>query len=96
MSDLNNPNEPQPPKIEFPCEDYPIKVMGDAGKEFHEFAVEVMERHAPGLDQTRITVRDSRNGRYQSITFFITATGIDQLESLHNELRSNSKTKMVL
>lgn len=97
MSDLIKSNDQQqPPKIEFPCADYPIKVMGDSGSQFHQFAVEVMTRHAPGLDQSRITVRDSRNGRYQSITFFITATGIDQLESLHTELRANTMTKMVL
>ncbi|MYM63236.1 YbeD family protein [Pseudomaricurvus sp. HS19] len=86
----------EPPKIEFPCEDYPIKVMGDSGPEFHQFAIEVMERHAPGLDQARITIKDSRNGRFQSITFMITATGIDQLQALHQELIASPMTKMVL
>ena len=27
-------SETQPPKIEFPCERYPIKVIGDAGEGF--------------------------------------------------------------
>lgn len=96
MTDPKTHSGQEPPKIEFPCEDYPVKVMGEAGVEYHEFAVEIMERHAPGLDRTRITVRDSRNGTFQSITFFITATGIDQLQALHEELKSSSKTKMVL
>lgn len=86
----------QPPKIEFPCPDYPVKVMGAAGDEFHEFVLEVMERHAPGLDQTRITVRDSRNGSFQSITLFITATGVEQLQALHQELIASPMTKIVL
>ena len=85
-----------PPKIEFPCEGYPVKVMGDSSPEMHRFAVQVMQRHDPGLDQTRITVSDSRNGRFQSITFFITATGVDQLQSLHEELRASSMIKLVL
>ena len=94
MTDQNQPQDP--PKIEFPCEDYPIKVMGDSGAEFHAFTLSVFERHAPGFDETRITIKDSRNGRFQSITIFITATGIDQLEAIHQDLKSNRQTKMVL
>lgn len=104
MSDLINgsgqkvvgSSEQEPPKIEFPCKDYPVKVMGDSGSGFHAFALEVMERHAPGLDQSRISVKGSRNGRFQSITFLITATGLDQLQALHQELSASPMTKMVL
>lgn len=96
MTMTNIPADQQPPKIEFPCPDYPVKVMGDSGQNFHRFAIEVMERHAPGLDQTRITINESRGGRFQSITFFITATGVEQLQALHEELRANSMTKIVL
>lgn len=92
----NTTGQQEPPKIEFPCEDYPVKIMGDAGSEFYDFALEVMQRHAPGFDHKRITVKDSRNGRFQSITVFITATGVDQLEALHQELRASAMTKMVL
>jgi len=86
----------QPPKIEFPCADYPIKVMGQANQQFEDFVLEVMERHAPGYDRQRVSKRPSRNGTFVSITVFITATGIDQLEALHQELRSSSWVKMVL
>ncbi len=96
MTNSNTGSGQEPPKIEFPCEDYPVKVMGDSGAEFHEFVLEVMERHAPGIDQARISVKDSRNGRFQSITLFITATGIDQLQALHQELIESPMTKMVL
>lgn len=96
MSDKPGQPPQEAPRIEFPCENYPVKVMGESGVEFHQFAVEVMEKHAPGLDQTQITVKDSRNGRFQSITFMITATGVDQLQALHTDLRQNPKTKMVL
>lgn len=87
---------PDAPKIEFPCEDYPIKVLGDAGDELHQLVIEVMERHAPGFDQTRIKVKDSRNGTYQSLTVWITATGEQQLKTIHQELVASSVTKMVL
>ncbi len=88
--------EQQPPKIEFPCPNYPIKVLGDAGAELHALVMEVMERHAPGFDQTRITINESSKGRFQSITVWITATGESQLHSIHMELRANRITKMVI
>ncbi len=84
------------PKIEFPCADYPIKSMGAAGTEFYQLVVEIMERHAPGFDQTAITVRESSKGSFQSITVFITATGVAQLESIHQDLKASSLTKIVL
>lgn len=88
--------EPQPPKIEFPCEDYPIKVLGDAGHELHRVVIEVMTRHAPGFDQTRVTVAQSSKGRFQSITVWITATGESQLSAINSELRAHKATKMVM
>lgn len=89
-------SEQQPPKIEFPCPDYPVKVLGDAGQELHTLVIEVMERHAPGFDQTRITISESSKGRYQSLTVWITATGEHQLRAINDELRANKITKMVM
>ncbi|MEX1032269.1 MAG: DUF493 domain-containing protein [Cellvibrionaceae bacterium] len=89
-------SNPTPPRIEFPCDDYPIKIMGDAKDELHTLVATVIERHAPGFDQTRISVRDSRNGRYQSITVFITATGEPQLKAIFDDLKQSKAVKMVL
>jgi len=58
--------------------------------------VEVMETHAPGFDQTKITVRDSRNGTFQAITVTITATGVNQLQALFDDLKVSPLVKMVL
>ncbi|MES2824141.1 MAG: DUF493 domain-containing protein [Pseudomonadota bacterium] len=88
--------EQQPPKIEFPCENYPIKVLGDADQEMHTYVLEIMERHAPGFDQTRITIAESSKGRFQSLTVWITATSEPQLFSINEDLRRNKKIKMVM
>ena len=85
-----------PPKIQFPCENYPIKVLGESGLELHSYVIEIMERHAPGFDQTRITINESSKGRFQSLTVWITATGIDQLSAIHDDLRLNRMIKMVM
>lgn len=89
--------DPQvPPKIEFPCEDYPVKVVRDSDDQVHEFVLEVMRRHAPDLDEERITLRESRNGRFTSVTFFIVATGEPQLQALFEELKAHPSVHMVL
>jgi putative lipoic acid-binding regulatory protein len=95
MTDAQTPAT-EAPKIEFPCENYPIKVLGDAGPELHSLVIDVMERHAPGFDQARITVNQSSRGRFQSVTVWITATGEPQLRAIHEELRIHRSIKMVM
>lgn len=88
--------EVQAPKIEFPCLNYPIKVIGDAGEGFAELVVEVIQRHAPDLDATTLVLRDSRNGRFLSVQLLITATGVEQLQAIHVDLRATGRVHMVL
>jgi uncharacterized protein len=89
-------SEPQAPKIEFPCDNYLIKVLGVADDEMRTYVLDVMERHAPGFDQTRITIAESSKGRFHSLTIWITATGESQLRAINDDLRSNKKIKMVM
>lgn len=86
-------SEQEPPRIEFPC-DYPIRVMGDAAADFKDYVVEVMRRHAGDVRQ--VSVRESRGGRYLSVTVTITATGVEQLQAIHVELRDSGRVHMVL
>ncbi|WP_299776161.1 DUF493 domain-containing protein [uncultured Pseudoteredinibacter sp.] len=89
-------SQPDAPKIEFPCENYPIKVMGDAGDELHALVMRVFNEHAPGFDPEKIRLKDSSKGSFQSLTVLITATGVEQLEALHKDLQSSPLVKMVL
>jgi len=86
----------EPPKIEFPCADYPIKSMGEATAGYREAVLNVMQLHAPGFDINRVSVRDSRNGTFRSVTVFITATGVSQLQAIFDDLKKLPETKMVL
>ncbi|MEH6639266.1 MAG: DUF493 domain-containing protein [Porticoccaceae bacterium] len=88
-------NDSDPPRIEFPC-DYPIKVLGDSGESFRSHVISVFELHAPGFDETRITMRDSSGGKFQALTITITATGEPQLQALFEDLKGSSLVKMVL
>lgn len=89
-------NNPEQAKIEFPCERYPVKVIGDAGDGFKELVIGVIRRHAPDLDETTLVVRDSRNGRFLSLQILITATGVDQLQAINTDLRATGRVHMVL
>jgi len=89
-------SEQDPPKIEFPCLDYPVKIIGDACDHFIETVAMVVEQHAPGYDRAKMNVKHSGKGNYTSITVHITATGVDQLESLHLALKRTGIVRMVL
>ncbi len=86
----------EPPKIEFPCENYPIKVVCIASDAVKSLVLSVTEHYAPGFDRSRIKVTTSREGRFQSITLHITATGADQLKDYHQALIAHDEIKMVL
>ena len=97
MSD-NKPLTAQqpPPKIEFPCPDYPIKIMGVSGEQLHNHVVNTIKRYAPDFDAKKITINHSRQGTFQSITVLITATGEQQLRDLNDALRTSELVKIVI
>ncbi len=92
----DNQDDISAPKIDFPCERYPIKVIGDAGEGFREVVIDVIQRHAPDFDETTVVTRDSRNGRFLSLQVLITATGVEQLQAIHVDLRATGRVHMVL
>ena len=53
-------------------------------------------RHAPGLDRGTLVLRDSRNGRFQTVQLLITATSVEQLQTIHVDLRATGRVHMVL
>ena len=84
------------PKIEFPCADYPIKIVGDAGEGFRELVIEIIQRHAPDFDPATTQERASSQGRFVSVQVRITATDTEQLQAIHVDLRATGRVHMVL
>jgi uncharacterized protein len=83
-------------KIEFPCENYVIRVMGEASDSFRLHVVEVFERHAPEFQRSSLVIKPSRNGRYESLNVAITAQGVDQLQLIFTDLKKHPAVQMVL
>ena len=86
----------EPPKIEFPCENYPIKILGESGIELHSLVHAVISRHAFGYDHEKTRVNTTAKGNFQSVTVFITAQGIEQLQAIHDEFKLHKIVRMVM
>lgn len=79
--------------LEFPCS-FTYKVMGKAQPELVDLVLEVINRHAPGDYAPK--VKPSAKGTYHSVSITITATHIEQVESLYKELGDIDIVRMVL
>lgn len=79
--------------LEFPCT-FAYKVMGYNKPELPDLVVEVIQHHAPG-DYTP-TVKPSGKGTYSAVSVTITATSIEQVETLYKELGDIEIVRLVL
>lgn len=86
----------RPTDIEFPCEGYPIKVIGDAADGFLEQVLERLDALNIRYDEAAIRQADSRAGRFLSFTIPITAESEAQLSDLNTRLRELDFVRMVL
>jgi putative lipoic acid-binding regulatory protein len=82
-------------KIEFPCQDYPIKVIGDTGVGFKDTVIEILAKYAK-IDISTLAERQSSNGKYTTVQLHIVATGEDQLRDINSALRATGTVHMVL
>lgn len=81
--------------LEFPC-DFPLKVMGATRDGFAQAVVEVVLKHAPDFDATRVEMRPSKAGNYLSVTCVVRATSKPQIDAIYRELTAHPWVKIVL
>jgi len=84
------------PKIEFPCEQYPIKIIGDHCENYVQTVLEVVCAHAPEFEPASADQQLSSNGRFCSVRVCITAQSAEHLKRLNDALRQTGKVRMVL
>ncbi|MDR0278351.1 MAG: DUF493 domain-containing protein [Paucimonas sp.] len=83
------------PKIEFPCPDYAIKVIGDTVVNFKDTVVEILSKYAK-VDMKTLAERQSSTGKYTTVQLHIEATSEDQLRDINSALRATGFVHMVL
>jgi len=95
MSDLPGAAPESESPLVFPT-DFPIKVMGLNALDFEPQMVAIVRRHAPDLDDTLVEVRQSRGGKYLSITVTVRAQSRAQLDAIYRELTAHPLVKVAL
>ena len=91
----HNPDPRRDSLIEYPCL-FPIKVMGLTQPGFAQAVVNIVRQHAPDYDASTIELRNSKEGKYLSLTCVIRATSREQLDALYRDLCDHPMVKMVL
>ncbi|MCW4242579.1 MAG: DUF493 domain-containing protein [Candidatus Thiodiazotropha taylori] len=81
--------------LKFPC-DFPIKVMGKAEPGFEAMVVELISRHAPGINETAVNSRSSKGGKWVSVTVTLRAESKAQLDAIYLDLSAHEKVVMAL
>mgnify|MGYP005839888015 CR=1 FL=1 len=81
--------------LEFPCH-YPVKALTHAGESATEQVLNAVADAGMQPARERVTIRPSRNGRFQSITMEIHARSRDELENVYARLRQLDVVVMTL
>jgi len=81
--------------LEFPC-DFPIKVIGKAGRDIDTVVFSLVRVHAPDLGEGAIRGRVSRNGNYHAVTVTIRAVSRAQIDEVYRTLTAHEDILMVL
>ena len=87
---------PDAPKIEFPCDNYVIKVVAMDETDIQATVTERVRAHAPEFDESTIKKNVSSKGRFVSFSLRIRAQSETQLAGLHEDLMAVEAIKMVM
>jgi putative lipoic acid-binding regulatory protein len=81
--------------LDFPC-DFSIKAMGRAEPGFDALVAEIVRRHAPDLHEGSVRTRNSRGGKWVSVTVTLRAQSKHQLDAIYLDLTAHEKVVMAL
>ena len=81
--------------LTFPCS-FPIKAMGRNRENFDALVVGLIRKHSPDIREGAISARESKGGRFISITVTIEAQSREQLDSIYMDLCAEESILMAL
>lgn len=82
-------------KLEFPCR-YPVKAMTRSRERAVGRVVDAVSGSGVEPERASVTVRPSRNGRFQSVTVVVRADSRGQLENAYQRLQALDVVVMTL
>lgn len=71
--------------FEFPCQ-FPIKAMGKNIPNIEAIVVEIVRRHVSDLSEEAVKTRESKGGKYISVTVMVEAQSKVQLDAVYMDL----------
>lgn len=71
--------------IEFPCH-INVRVMGNNLPEFREQVIAIAKKHDANFDPEKISSKNSRTGKYISLTFSIYSENKPCLDAVYQDL----------
>lgn len=95
MPHIEMTKTPEQSALEFPC-DFPIKAMGHAGPQLVTTILQIVQRHAPQLNDQAVRTRPSSNGKYISVTVTVRAESRAQLDAIYMDLTACEQVLMAL
>jgi uncharacterized protein len=88
--------EAEAPRITFPCEQYPIKVVAKAAADLRPRIDAVFVRQFGEFAPERVVERNSAQQNFVAYTYLMDVNDAAQLGTLHVELMKESGVVMVL
>ncbi len=71
--------------FEFPCQ-FPVKAMGKNIPNIEAIVVEIVRRHVSDLSKAAVKTRESKGGKYISVTVTVEAQSKAQLDAVYMDL----------
>lgn len=81
--------------LEFPCR-FPIKAMGRNNDGFEALVTAIVLKHACLYENENVTVNQSGNGNFLSVTVNVEAQSRRQLDDIYMELTACEQVLMAL
>ena len=81
--------------FEFPCQ-FPIKAMGRNIPDLDAIIVALVRRHVDNLSENAVRTRESKGGKFISITVEIEAQSKAQLDAIYTDLNACPHIVMTL
>jgi putative lipoic acid-binding regulatory protein len=89
-------NEENETLLEFPCE-FSVKAMGlSSHPDFVGLILEIVSLQVPGLTTDNCRTKQSKNGKYLSVSVTFQATSKAQLDSIYYALTDHNDVVMSL
>ncbi len=81
--------------FEFPCQ-FPIKAMGRKTATMESAVIAIVQRHVEASSAIDIKIRESKGGKFVSVTVEINAQSKAQLEAIYLDLSACPDVVMTL